>query len=197
MKYLIYLFIAILISSCSMSKKYANFRVGGKSKQEEKTIANENVVKQDSSIAILASDVSPQKEFVIHDTLMVKKLPGNKTMVVLKEKTENSNSILSKNKTNRIKQVRQKERFSLNKKNASLKNNSPLKGKNLNREIWTTIIIVSIVIGVIAFIISDSLFTAILISVLAAIGISLLIALAICIAVFLVFCVLLELIESL
>jgi len=192
-----FILLLILLNSCNMGRQYANFRFGGKSKHEEKVVVFEKTPSQDSSISATSVEAPIQKEITINDTLMVKKLPGNKKMVVLKEKKVISNSIQPKNKTNKLKQVSNKKYVSFNNENSYHKNYSPLKGKNLNREIWITIIIASVVIGVIAYIISDSLFTAILISVLAAIGISLLIALAICIAVFLVFCVFLELIESL
>lgn len=188
-KILLLPFLILTFASCNIGKQYANYRAGGKSNKIESKIIDPALSETEKENRL--------EEITYLDTLTIKKLPENKTMVVLKEKTIKSNSSLLKTKTNRLSPVCKKKKSTFNKKNNYSKNYSPLKGKNANREIWITIILASLVAGVIVYMISGSLFMAILISVLVAIGISLIIALAICIIVFFVFCLFLELIESL
>ncbi len=148
--------------SCNSGKFYASYRAGGKMDREEKTSITEKVVQKDSvgaeifSVPELKSTENNLTEITVVDTLLVKNLPGNKKMAVIKEKKVMiENKIVIPEKTSSSKKINElsKSKISLDKKYFPKIFISPF--KNTDSAI-INFIAAAIILGLIVFFISNS-----------------------------------------
>lgn len=150
-----FVILILLLSSCHMGKYYAHQRKGGKKTEVEKTLLVEKIILNDSNQFSCSQEVFPIQEIILVDTLSKKNSSSNTSQLKVHSKMKIGTSLpFSYKKKERT--VLAEKRINHKIKNKRLRGISTSAMKEMD-SYWFKVILAALIIGLLVFLLSNSL----------------------------------------